>query len=127
MEGLYVWSKLLAAGCWLLVAVLFLAGRGCNVMVVDDGKQGSRARLAIAGLERAMRPALRPLLLATEIHLHTTDTPQYIFAHSEPAWRTYYRYTYFAPRFCRTLSSSSSYLKKPTPVLARDYLTSTIV
>lgn len=59
MEGLYVWTKLLAAGCWLLVAVLFLAGRGCNVMVVDDGKQGSRARLAIAGLERAMRPALR--------------------------------------------------------------------
>lgn len=50
------------------------------------------ARLAIAGLERAMRPALLPLLLATEIHLHTTDT-QYIFAHSEPVWSTYYRYT----------------------------------
>lgn len=78
--------------CWLLVAVLLVAGRWCDVMVVDDGNQESRARLAITGLERSMRPRCCPLLLATEIHLHTTDT-KYIFAHSEAAWRTYYRYT----------------------------------
>lgn len=65
----------LRTGCRLLVAVPLADGRWCNVMVVDDGKQGSRAGLAIAGLERWMRP---PLLPAPSCH---------------PNPFTYYRYT----------------------------------
>lgn len=47
--------------CWLLVGVLLVAGRWCDVMVVDDGNQESRARLAITDWAGTIdAPALLP-------------------------------------------------------------------